>query len=461
MALETANTLLINLHSDGLPENIFDWNEIYTEVLKDFTSIELQADVFYREKQNAEPLIFSSFVSDLILKRAEQLRLFLKKLARAIEEFSKLINATPKVTALRFLEADSHNQGEKPVTFHLAKHGYVLKFRDPRPYQILQHVLRFLQTTLQIELHSPNIWCAPSNEWHVMPFITEDNETCHIESSRFMIRLGAITAVAYFLQMTDLHLDNVIVSKGIPIIIDPECIFYGYDEYSADTIENRLWNTGLVGEDPALSAIRGGSVPIFDFCAKEEQGRITYLRQTSNRYRHRLFDRKGHAVDPVEFEAEIWDGFSKAYEALCKSKNQLGAEIEILALPSMRTRFLLRLTVHYATTIEILRRPTHENDTFRLGKLTSTFLKSGGMSKLIDDKTKRCELHDMLGSDFPFFWTEDIDGSPTLMHWSGNVSKLSDNDSLKNRIKKAITNCSISDLPKLKTSMNKFFLKEI
>jgi uncharacterized membrane protein len=77
------------------------------------------------------------------------------------------------------------------------------------------------------------------------------------------------------------------------------------------------------------------------------------------------------------------------------------------------------------------------------------------------NKTKHCELHDILGSDFPFFWIEDVNNTPTLMHWSGIVRKLSDNDSLKNRIKKTITNCSISDLPKLKASMNRFFLKEI
>jgi lantibiotic modifying enzyme len=277
-----------------------------------------------------------------------------------------------------------------------------------------------------------------------------------IEREAFFTRLGALAATAYSLQMTDIHLDNLITTRGIPVIIDAECIFYGYSEYGQQSAEHRLISTGLVGIDASLSSICGGSTPVLEFGAEERCGELKYLRSSLGVQPNRLKDQAGKVIDPADYTRSIWDGFTRAYKTLFSFREELSAEVQTIS-KGMRSRFLLRLTMQYMTVIEMLRRPTTSDVTVRLGEITSVFLKAIGLSKSIFEEAKRCELLDMLDSDVPFFWIEDGDSGPALMHWSGIVHLLPEEDLLKNRIRRAIESINMDDVDALRSVFSDFF----
>ncbi|MGE8354812.1 MAG: DUF4135 domain-containing protein, partial [Microvirgula sp.] len=254
----------------------------------------------------------------------------------------------------------------------------------------------------------------------------------------------------------DIHSDNLIVSDGIPVIVDPECIFYGYSEYVLNDLAGRLLSTGLAAFSPEVSAIRGGDVLVKHFGATENNGEIDYVRLKIVGRRHRLLDSLGCMVNPVKYKRVLCKGFAVAYETLCRRKEKLTAAIENITTPDTKSRILLRLTMHYATVIEMLRKISGENSDIMLGKIIATFLKSGGMSELIDEEVARCEVLDMLEADFPFFWVEDIKGKPFLMHWSGCIACMPQSDALKARIHRATMSCNINQLPVLLKTLRNF-----
>ena len=184
----------------------------------------------------------------------------LASLTRFLRKVQLIIDTTPAIDPggmpmkFRALSGDSHDGGRRPLLLETAKGRWVLKFADPRPHHLLAAVLGELSQTLGTDLRPPAIIADSTHQWHLMPYLESDGGGDH-EVEPFMFSLGALTAVAYVLAMVDLHLENVVVADGRPVIVDPECILYNFPTESR---RDRLISTGLLSKDPSLSAMRGG-----------------------------------------------------------------------------------------------------------------------------------------------------------------------------------------------------------
>lgn len=456
--------IMSRITADDSLSSFFNLKKLKLEIRSDLMQVSFQLD-HTRNKINFPSSNsideFDTFIHGMLTRRAERMFRFLKKLQISISQFGEMIQVAPEIVSITFSDGDSHGECERAIFFEMGGAEYVMKFRDPRPYLVLQVVLKKLQLATSIDTVPPDIWFSPNYEWHVMPFLDKDkdkdkNKEPIVSSSEFMNRLGALTAAAYFLQMTDVHFENVIVWNGTPIIVDAECMFYSYVEYEGCSAEDRLTHTGLVGMNPSLSSIRGGEHPVYSFGAKDECGKLVYLTPESGKGKNRFLDNAGNIVDPSKFITALCDGFCSAYEALCMAKEELITEIESIAKSGMKTRFLLKLTIQYAVTIEMLRKPSSKAAKRVIGEIVSSFAKAQGLSQISDNKTLYCELLDLLDSDIPLFWTEDLASGPALFHWSGLVKNLDNEDSLINRIRRSISSCSISDSQKLRSRLIEF-----
>ncbi|MGE8453603.1 MAG: DUF4135 domain-containing protein, partial [Pseudomonadales bacterium] len=191
-------------------KTLFNWPVFKLELIRDVsdvgisTSFSTSVIVNYRQGDEA-------FAFQMMRRRKEKLRLFIIKLSSAVCDLSRMFSAPLTGCVPKFLSAEPHIQGERPVVIFLAESQYVIKFRDPRPYLVLQYVLGDLESSIDLKLKPPKIYFNSSFDWYAMPYL-ESGEPARdlLDEEVFFYRLGAITAVAYFLQMTDIDSDNLI-----------------------------------------------------------------------------------------------------------------------------------------------------------------------------------------------------------------------------------------------------------
>ena len=130
----------------------------------------------------------------------------------------------------------------------------------------------------------------------------------------FMFALGALTAVAYCLRMVDLHLENLLVFDGKPVIVDPECILYNF---ASEASGNRLLSTGLLSHNPGLSALRGGDVKeqqIVHIGLCEGADGILDYRKPATSFHNRFRGADGQLADPAAHRSSLIGGFTAAYD---------------------------------------------------------------------------------------------------------------------------------------------------
>ncbi|WP_219220080.1 DUF4135 domain-containing protein [Variovorax boronicumulans] len=431
------------------------------EIEIDFQQVTLQFKHFesLNSRRHAEiQKEFSSFLEGMLIRRSARMFRFIQNLHNGLIEFKKMLGIDAEKIFIQFTNGDSHGECERAVIFEICGSKYVFKSRDPRPHLALHLVLTKIKEKTAIDAVPPKFWSSPKNDWYVMPFLESRPYASPAQAREFMRSLGVVTAVAHALQMTDVHIDNLIAWNGRPVIIDAECIFYSFTEHGKPPIEDRLLNTGLVSRWANLSSILGAYRSNKAFGAKINNGDLAYVTSESGPSNNRLISKSGLPVNPADFCDEIIDGFEDAYRQICSNRQHLIRELKEITI-GMRTRFLLKLTVQYAATLEVLRCPFSGDTATNLGRAIHHFSHAIGLSNTADKETLKCELRDLLDSDIPFFWTEEQESGPALMHWTGRVKYFPSRDSLSKRIGRCIYSCSINDLPRLRKELRSFLLK--
>ncbi|MGE5477543.1 MAG: DUF4135 domain-containing protein [Bacteroidales bacterium] len=346
--------------------------------------------------------------------RAEKLERFLQRAATIAVPFAG-------TSPLRFeaLAGDSHHGACRPLLFHFPERSMVLKFTDPRPYQLLAQVLDHLSDAIGVDLKMPSIVSDPDNEWYFVPFI-EGRRSVAYDVDRYMFSMGALTAVAYGLHMSDLHLENVVVDGEKPVIIDPEFILANFD--SGDPAA-RLRNTGFLSHNVHFSALRGGDIakkPMFTLDVhRRADGGIEYAKQVEG-FRNRVRDVGSlDLADPAKFRDIVVAGFEVAYAWMVGNRDVLCDIIGQMVTDDFRIRFLYRKTRQYAAVIHMLNLPClYAPDIWELG-IFQRFKASGSFAPRPSRRALKAEWADLLARDVPYFWMNA--GDTKIRHRTGPV----------------------------------------
>jgi len=348
----------------------------------------------------------------------------LSKFLRQVEIVVRKSGLHPKAehpVIFHSLLGDSHCGGRRPIMVEMPDSAWVLKFADPRPYQILEDLLRELSHGLGIDLVPPNAIVDPGNCWYFLPYIDCDDGRTEAPTVS-MFALGALTAVAYVLGMVDLHLENILVSQGKPIIIDPECIFYNF---IGEGKTDRLLSSGLLSHNPALSAIRGGdarSTKVFQVGLLRRADGVLDYRKPAPKFRNRFRYLHGEAVDPLSHRGSLLAGFAAAYGWFLNN-NRLAMDIVYGHLSDdLRIRYLVRKTRLYATVIHMLNLPVSCQYRDWRENVYSRFKRAGHFPDVVSDRLFAAEVADLDNRDVPYFWVNA--GDTKICHETGPMQAI-------------------------------------
>lgn len=331
---------------------------------------------------------------------------------------------------------------------------FVLKFAEPRTYFLLADIATYIEKVTGFSLSLPKIqaYDTEKNTWYITPYVPEWGFEEQSGVTTFMESSGALVALAFMLRLVDIHLENVLVWNGYPIIIDPECMLYPLEELSQ---EERLLSTGLLCENVNLSALRGNTLPLLSLGHRlDKKGGLHYRRPTTN-LKHRLQKSCGSYVEPADYTTKILAAFETTYKIFLVHVEELLNRIALFITDDLRIRCLIRKTQHYATVIEMLNLPQiHDGDQY-YSSVLNRFRNSGSLRSTTESifLTEKSDLN--LG-DIPYFWY--CAGDTAIHHHTGIAHADALQHPIKDQVPTFFNKLSLSDLA-LQLSTFKNFLE--
>lgn len=198
------------------------------------------------------------------------------------------------------------------------------------------------------------------------------NET---EIENYYFRYGALVAIAYFLEISDIHYENLIASGEYPVLVDLECLgrpllAHPSAPNSPFFFQKSILNSGLLPQyefagDGCLdvSAISGGQNQETPFLISElekdqnENYRVVQKKATLYEQENtpQLQDQKIH---PQEYTDQIADGFKSAFSVIIANQKTI-IKISLPKFAKCRSRIIFRSTHIYLTLLKEQYHPVH------------------------------------------------------------------------------------------------------
>lgn len=377
------------------------------------------------------------FLERVVQCRIGALKQYLGETANALRETLQ-VDTSVRIP-LDFLDGDSHCGARRPIFTDVGGTPIVIKSVDPRPYDMFWNVLSEIEGEMNIRLSYPKIMGLNRNtDWQILPFLKGDETASFGIAEDFSTRLGAVVAAAYVLSLSDLHLENIIVSHAVPVVIDAECILSNYFDPPLSEIE-RLIATGLVSDDaPELSGILGGGVELVEIEGhKTEGGDYRYLKPT-NKSANRLKFPGGQLLDPLDHIETLKRSFCDTLHMLKKNSSRVRDIVYSNAYDSIRTRYICRPTAFYKCFLEMLFSPTKQSRAHAQQIIFRQLENSAVLTKQAGRDVVGKEISDLLDGDIPYFWLEGDAGR--IQHRRGSSSAGHTTLTLESRRRQCIEN---------------------
>lgn len=324
-------------------------------------------------------------------------------------------------TTLRSLTGDTHNGSRRPIELSVCGKRMVLKFADPRPHILLRRILVEFSRTKGVDLVPPATLQDETNRWYLMDYCCPDNAP-HPSPDEFMFNLGALTSVAFCLRIVDLHPENIVVSGGRPIIVDPECLAY---VFGSDDCRQRLYDTRLLHDAPSASGLRGGirAYPAATCFGIQEcaDGRLAYRRPAHPTHNH-ILDQEGFPIDPSTYSDTFIAGYEDGFSWFVNHAGIVAEIIDAEMADDFRIRYLVRDTAQYLTVLHMLNLPTSCSYPEWRDCVYRRFQWSPHFPSTLDPRTLDAEIFDLDNRDVPYFWVNA--GERVVRHRSGITQVL-------------------------------------
>lgn len=339
---------------------------------------------------------------------------------------------------------DPHRGGRSTATLTFAN-GSRLIYK-PRPLDLHQHfneLIGWLNGHTGLGLRTVDVICRPEYGW--LGFVEHSPCADLAEVRRFYHRQGALLALLYVLDGTDMHYENLIAAGDQPVLVDVETLFHPSQQ-----------GNGVLGQDPAHSALRSSVyrtalLPLLftgehgvadisglggDIGAVSPMSRVDWAdagldtmhlvrRPGTTPGGHNRPRLNGVDMEPRDYEIALLTGFRAAYEAIAWHRRELLGPDGLLAhCANDEIRYVARPTQTYVTLLDEATHPDALRD-------------ADGRSQLLDllweaDPSVRrlvpYELADLWAGDVPLFtarpnsndvWAADGSRVPQLLASKG------------------------------------------
>lgn len=342
-----------------------------------------------------------------------------ENLTRAVERAALHLSELParrakSITAiadLAILGSETHNRGQQPVLIRFSPdQAVVYKPINLQVDQAIATALTGIQKRNRLEgLFSTLDYATTGLDYG---FIQYKKPGARLESGaahrRFFFRFGALIAVAYALNITDMHMENVLAIGEHPTLIDLETAIYRFPEDIRPT-DVRL--SGLVevtrNEGHRSSGLQGGGPcrQVAMTYRTENSGIVVNYRRSTYHAGNRPTGSDGRLLDPRRYGSDILAGFDLAYRLAKKEREWLLAHVESLQ-QGMKIRHILRFTTYYLLHIYRLLQPSASSPEVQREQLLQQLSTDGFAASHVSRALASREVSSLNRGDVPYFWTE-------------------------------------------------------
>ena len=318
-----------------------------------------------------------------------------------------------ELVSLEFDGGDTHNKG-KTVTILRFKEGKVVY----KPHSLANE--RFFNSFLSMMNSSTDFGLKTIKNIDFDTYGYQEFIETKLPEKKYVIKeyyrkFGILTAASYFLTITDLHYENILVSYDSPVFFDIETLFKVKDE-SKEIKSPHLINSVLqtcilplnfseVYKDNDLSGLFG-CYQYKDVYVDANQitdkftSDIRVAAEKKKVTKKSVLNEKYKAMDPMDFLDDFLGGFDEGARFLLENKAKVLEHIEENLTEANANRVLLRSTQVYGE--------------FYMALCNANYLKSEQQEQIIfnilyknetlDKKLIESEIKQLKNGDIPYFY---------------------------------------------------------
>ncbi|WP_367137527.1 type 2 lanthipeptide synthetase LanM family protein [Saccharothrix sp. HUAS TT1] len=300
----------------------------------------------------------------------------------------------------------------------------VLTFADgrrvvykPRPvalHQAFADLVAWFDGHTDLGLRLPRAVSRPTHGW--LEFIEHAPCADLTEVGRFYHRLGALIALLYAVDGTDMHYENLLAAGDQPVLVDVETLFHptvgvqtdpAVRAFARSVHRTAVLPLVLLGEHGALDIGGTGG----DHGDRLPADGVAWLHPGTDRMRlvrrpapvrpaHNRPVLDGRQAEPADYQGALLAGFGVGYDAICEHRAELlGPDGLLAGFADLPARFVPRMTQLYATLLE---ESTHPD------ALRGAPARQDALDLLWDDSPDQDLLPELVPHEMTDLWAGDV-----------------------------------------------------
>lgn len=272
---------------------------------------------------------------------------------------------------------DSHDDGNQVLLVKFTSGiELVYKPRNIEPENRFYEFESWLRNELTgvPDLQAPDVLSRPSHGWVEKVETTPHSSIDSLEE--YYRSAGSLLCIAYALNISDCHVENIIASERSPILVDVETIFelgaspaQGTESSITEELRHHVLNSTVLGTqllpfgkgEDEFSGLgvhddQESSLPKLSWLhVNTDAMDIEYITPQKSYQKNRpSYD--GERISPREFVDEIIDGFESTYDKIASEKVAVKQRISD-AFRGVQTRVIIRDTKAYFRLLQTLTNP--------------------------------------------------------------------------------------------------------
>ncbi|VHH15515.1 salivaricin A modification enzyme [Streptococcus pyogenes] len=305
----------------------------------------------------------------------ESYSLLFDRFLEDLSEIRSCFNISEPLSNVAFSLGDSHSKKQTVVKIAFKEKSVYYKPKSYHSHSILLELTSLLKSNNIPSFSLPESLVKADYCWQLGVAYTSSNKD---EVAKIYFKYGVLAAFSEIFSITDLHMENVIVSGGDLYLIDVETFFQrklnvqnqNFEGITVDTYQ-RIYETSLSNglfpvqfeknSAPNVSGISGKG-------GKRKKGKYELINKNRGDMKLVKVDYfqedgfniptlNGKVVEPLDYANEIISGFRECYIFLLSQRSKI-KEI-VGGFPELKSRALFRNTSDYGKFLQASTNPKY------------------------------------------------------------------------------------------------------
>ncbi|AAL98468.1 DUF4135 domain-containing protein [Streptococcus pyogenes] len=345
----------------------------------------------------------------------ESYSLLFDRFLEDLSEIRSCFNISEPLSNVAFSLGDSHSKKQTVVKIAFKEKSVYYKPKSYHSHSILLELTSLLKSSNIPSFSLPKSLVKADYCWQLGVAYTSSNKD---EVAKIYFKYGVLAAFSEIFSITDLHMENVIVSGGDLYLIDVETFFQrklnvqnqNFEGITVDTYQ-RIYETSLSNglfpvqfeknSAPNVSGISGKG-------GKRKKGKYELINKNRGDMKLVKVDYfqedgfniptlNGKVVEPLDYANEIISGFRECYIFLLSQRSKI-KEI-VVGFPELKSRALFRNTSDYGKFLQASTNPKYLFSEKKRKNLFSILYEAKHIERFIVDN----EIKDLMNGDIPYF----------------------------------------------------------